>query len=84
MRNTLILIGQIHTDQQHGLDPYHAVVEATVQRARPVILTGARRRARLHSPYAVGEQRLGRQVTGVAMPGGDTDWTFGRSRGRGP
>src|SRR5881409_2075363 len=39
MRNTLILIGQIHTNQQHGLDPYHAVVEATVQRARPVILT---------------------------------------------
>ena len=28
MRNTLILIGQIHTNQQHGLDPYHAVVEA--------------------------------------------------------
>ena len=39
MRNTLILIGQIHTNQQDGLDPYHAVVEATVQRARPVILT---------------------------------------------
>src|SRR3954470_7552030 len=39
MRNTLILIGQIHTNQQHGLDPYHAVVEATVQRARPVVLT---------------------------------------------
>jgi hypothetical protein len=39
MRNTLILIGQIQTNQQHGLDPYHAVVEATVQRARPVILT---------------------------------------------
>jgi multidrug efflux pump subunit AcrB len=39
MRNTLILIGQIHTNQQNGLDPYHAVVEATVQRARPVILT---------------------------------------------
>jgi multidrug efflux pump subunit AcrB len=39
MRNTLILIGQIHTNQQHGLDAYHAVVEATVQRTRPVILT---------------------------------------------
>ena len=39
MRNTLILIGQIHTNQAQGLDPYHAVVEATVQRARPVILT---------------------------------------------
>jgi multidrug efflux pump subunit AcrB len=39
MRNTLILIGQIHTNEEEGLDPYHAVVEATVQRARPVILT---------------------------------------------
>jgi multidrug efflux pump subunit AcrB len=39
MRNTLILIGQIHANQEQGLDPYHAVVEATVQRARPVILT---------------------------------------------
>ena len=39
MRNTLILIGQIHTNQAEGLDPYHAVVEATVQRARPVVLT---------------------------------------------
>ena len=39
MRNTLILVGQIHTNQDEGLDPYHAVVEATVQRARPVILT---------------------------------------------
>src|SRR6185312_13628023 len=39
MRNTLILIGQIRTNLTEGLDPYHAVVEATVQRARPVILT---------------------------------------------
>jgi multidrug efflux pump subunit AcrB len=39
MRNTLILIGQIRTNEEHGLDPYHAVIEATVQRARPVILT---------------------------------------------
>ena len=39
MRNTLILIGQIHTNEAQGLDPYDAVVEATVQRARPVLLT---------------------------------------------
>jgi multidrug efflux pump subunit AcrB len=39
MRNTLILIGQIHHNEQAGLAPYRAVVEATVQRARPVILT---------------------------------------------
>ncbi|AVF34164.1 efflux RND transporter permease subunit [Rahnella sikkimica] len=39
MRNTLILIGQIHHNEQEGLPPFHAVVEATVQRARPVLLT---------------------------------------------
>lgn len=39
MRNTLILIGQIHHNEQVGLSPFQAVVEATVQRARPVLLT---------------------------------------------
>ncbi|CAI1506358.1 efflux RND transporter permease subunit [Serratia ficaria] len=39
MRNTLILIGQIHHNEREGLAPFHAVVEATVQRARPVLLT---------------------------------------------
>lgn len=39
MRNTLILIGQIHQNEHDGLAPFDAVVEATVQRARPVILT---------------------------------------------
>ncbi len=39
MRNTLILIGQIHSNEADGLKPYDALVEATVQRARPVILT---------------------------------------------
>jgi len=39
MRNTLILIGQIGTNRAAGLDIYHSVVEATVQRARPVVLT---------------------------------------------
>ncbi|WP_048223053.1 efflux RND transporter permease subunit [Enterobacter quasiroggenkampii] len=39
MRNTLILIGQIDHNKKDGLDPFQAVVEATVQRARPVLLT---------------------------------------------
>ncbi len=39
MRNTLILIGQIKTNKEEGLDDYHAVIEATVQRSRPVVLT---------------------------------------------
>src|SRR5881296_3714884 len=39
MRNTLILIGQIRHNEKEGLAPFDAVVEATVQRSRPVILT---------------------------------------------
>ncbi len=39
MRNTLILIGQIEHNKNAGLDSFASVVEATVQRARPVILT---------------------------------------------
>ena len=39
MRNTLILIDQIEAERHRGLDPRSAVVEATVRRARPVLLT---------------------------------------------
>jgi multidrug efflux pump subunit AcrB len=41
MRNTLILVDQIKHDLAAGLTPYNAVVESTVRRARPVILTAA-------------------------------------------
>jgi multidrug efflux pump subunit AcrB len=39
MRNTLILVDQIHRDQEAGASDYDAIIEATVRRARPVILT---------------------------------------------
>ncbi|SHN17482.1 efflux RND transporter permease subunit [Roseibium suaedae] len=39
MRNTLILTEQIKENLDAGLDAYNAVIEATVQRTRPVILT---------------------------------------------
>ncbi|MES2350970.1 MAG: efflux RND transporter permease subunit, partial [Pseudomonadota bacterium] len=39
MRNTLILVDQIQHDIAHGASKYEAVVESTVRRARPVILT---------------------------------------------
>jgi multidrug efflux pump subunit AcrB len=39
MRNTLILVDQIRHDRAAGLTPYEAVVESTVRRSRPVILT---------------------------------------------
>ncbi|MFE1601051.1 efflux RND transporter permease subunit [Methylobacterium sp. ID0610] len=41
MRNTLILVDQIHHDRDAGLSDYDAIVESTVRRARPVILTAA-------------------------------------------
>lgn len=41
MRNTLILTGQIAAERAAGLDPRTAVIEATVRRARPVLLTAA-------------------------------------------
>ena len=39
MRNTLILVDQIHHDRADGLSDYDAIIESTVRRARPVILT---------------------------------------------
>ena len=39
MRNTVILVDQIETDVAHGLSRGEAIVEATVRRARPVVLT---------------------------------------------
>jgi multidrug efflux pump subunit AcrB len=41
MRNTLILAKQVDDNLELGMDPYDAVVEATVRRARPVVLTAA-------------------------------------------
>lgn len=39
MRNTLILVGQIDDNKRQGMNDYEAVIDATVRRARPVILT---------------------------------------------
>jgi multidrug efflux pump len=39
MRNAVILVDQIETDVTHGLTRKEAIVEATVRRARPVVLT---------------------------------------------
>ena len=39
MRNTLILTDQIDQERANGLSTREAVIEATVRRARPVILT---------------------------------------------
>jgi multidrug efflux pump subunit AcrB len=39
MRNTVILVDQIETDVSHGMSRGEAIVESTVRRARPVVLT---------------------------------------------
>ena len=41
MRNTVILIDQIRQDRAAGQDPWHAVLESTVRRFRPIALTAA-------------------------------------------
>jgi multidrug efflux pump subunit AcrB len=39
MRNTVILVDQIERNRAHGLAVGPAIVEATVRRARPIVLT---------------------------------------------
>lgn len=39
MRNSVILVDQIEQDVEHGLDRWHAIIEATVRRFRPIVLT---------------------------------------------
>jgi multidrug efflux pump len=41
MRNSVILVDQIEQDIRLGLRPWEAVIESSVRRARPVILTAA-------------------------------------------
>jgi multidrug efflux pump len=41
MRNSVILIDQVQTEQDSGRDPWNAVLEAAVRRTRPVVLTAA-------------------------------------------
>ena len=40
-RNSVILIDQIETEKAHGRHPWDAVVEATIHRFRPILLTAA-------------------------------------------
>ncbi len=39
MRNTVILVDQIDTDVASGLSRWDAIVESTVRRSRPLVLT---------------------------------------------
>ncbi|EIK97808.1 putative transporter-like membrane protein [Pseudomonas sp. M47T1] len=39
MRNSVILVDQIEQDIRSGAAPWHAIIEATVRRLRPIVLT---------------------------------------------
>ena len=39
MRNSVILVDQIEQDREDGREPWQAIVEATVRRFRPIVLT---------------------------------------------
>lgn len=41
MRNSVILVDQIEQDIGSGVQPWQAIVDATIRRARPVVLTAA-------------------------------------------
>ena len=41
MRNAVILVDQVRAEMDAGRDPWNAVVDAAVQRTRPVVLTAA-------------------------------------------
>ena len=41
MRNSVILVDQIEQDEKAGLDTWSAIVESTVRRFRPIMLTAA-------------------------------------------
>ena len=41
IRNSVILIDQIEQDRAQGIDPWLAIIEATVRRCRPILLTAA-------------------------------------------
>jgi multidrug efflux pump subunit AcrB len=41
IRNSVVLIAQIQANERAGMDRWHAIVEATVHRLRPILLTAA-------------------------------------------
>lgn len=41
MRNSVILVDQIEQDKASGMAPWHAVIESTIRRFRPIVLTAA-------------------------------------------
>jgi multidrug efflux pump subunit AcrB len=77
MRNTLILIDQIKINKREGLDDFHAVVEATVQRSRPVTLTAlAAILAFIPMTFSVYWGSLAYTLIGGTLVGQSLPWSF--------
>ncbi|WP_020167291.1 MULTISPECIES: efflux RND transporter permease subunit [Methylotenera] len=41
MRNSVILVDQIEQDKSHGIHAWNAIIESTIRRFRPIVLTAA-------------------------------------------
>jgi multidrug efflux pump len=41
MRNSVILVDQIEQDKAHGVNAWNAIIESTIRRFRPIVLTAA-------------------------------------------
>jgi multidrug efflux pump subunit AcrB len=41
IRNSVVLIAQIHANESAGMDRWHAIVDAAAHRLRPILLTAA-------------------------------------------
>lgn len=41
IRNSVVLIAQIHTNESAGMDRWHSIVDAAVHRLGPILLTAA-------------------------------------------
>ena len=67
MRNTLILIGQISQNRKEGLAPFDAVIEATVQRSRPVLLTALAAQVPLEDVVSTMTDGFGSTLASVAL-----------------
>ncbi len=95
MRNSVILIDQIEQDRARGVPPWNAVVEASVRRFRPIILTAAAAvlamiplsRSVFWGPMAVaimGGLIIATALTLLALPAMYAAWFRVKPTGHGP
>ena len=79
MRNSVILVDQIRQDIEDGHTPWMAVIDATVRRSRPIVLTAA---AAILAPFhpqettAVDLMVHGATVLGVSPDGPESHAKF--------